>query len=225
MRNNVKYFTFLFIFFIVIAIGSLFVLNGSASVFDRSAGTFGADEAILQNIVIGTEAESDTIMEEAAQYDSGDNNDFVQADVEPEVTTEPEPAMEEVVEPEPEPVTEPETVAEPEPEAQEEVPQEPEDGKRYFTYEVSTKVNALRLRSDTSIESGILANLPKNSKGYIIKPGNSWCKVYTEKGKTGYVSTDYLLITEVTKDDFPAEVQEMVEETTDTLSSAFEGNG
>ncbi len=221
MRNNLKYFTFLFIFFIVVALGSLFVLSGTNSVFDRSVNTFGAEEAVLNNMVIGTEVTEDNVLEEAIEDAASEiqidaDSELIQEETEPEafvaepeeVITEPE-ETETVTEPE---VVEPETTT-------------PEPAIRYYTYKVSTESNILRLRETPSTDAKILAKLSRQYTGYILQPGNTWCKVYTQSGKTGYVSTEYLVVTEVTQEDFPADIQSIVEAPTEELTSAFDGNG
>ncbi len=53
MRRNLRIFTFLFVFFIVVAVGSLMLLNGDTSVFNRNRDTIGAQTAVLTQTVIG----------------------------------------------------------------------------------------------------------------------------------------------------------------------------
>ena len=247
MRNNLKYFTFLFIFFVVVAVGSIMILNGSGSVFDRSANTIGADQSVLSDTIIGTEPKNDETMEEAV---ASKENDIDTSDVEAaleglnaaqEASVEvSEPVMEEtepVVE-----VTEP-TVEETEPVAEESTEtEEKEDSEvlesgdgdlsskaplevKFYTYKISTEGLPLRLRDEPHLEANVITKINNGSHGYILKPGNVWCKVYTANGKMGYLATEYLTVVEVKKEDFPAEIQDKVEAPDEALGSAFEVKG
>jgi uncharacterized protein YgiM (DUF1202 family) len=96
---------------------------------------------------------------------------------------------------------------------------------KYYTYKIATGGAPLRLRDEANLDANIIAKINTGSHGSILKPGNVWCKVYTASGKTGYLATEYLIINEVTKEDFPEEIQDQVEAPDETLGSAFEGNG
>ena len=58
----------------------------------------------------------------------------------------------------------------------------------------------------------------------MIQPGNQWCKVVSAKGNTGYCSTDYLILTEMTREEFPEEYREEVVAPEDSLSAPFESH-
>lgn len=228
MRNNLKYFTFLFIFFIVVAFGSILILNDSGSVFDRSANTIGANQSALQDTITGTEPKNDEVMEEAiANEETNDTSDV-------EAALENLNATQEVSVEESEPVVEEaESVTEDEDQKQvEELVSELEETNeqaavelKYYTYKIATEGSPLRLRDDANLDATIIAKINTGSHGNILKPGNVWCKVYTTSGKTGYLATEYLIIDEVTKEDFPEEIRDKVEAPDETLGSAFEGNG
>ena len=195
MRKNQRIFIVLFTFFIVVALGSLILLNANGSVFARNRDSFGAEPSVLDNSTI--------IADEAASVASTD-----------EVVTEPEP------EPEPAPVTE-EPVKE-EPAAEEPVAEEPAK-IRYFTYTVSTISTVLNVRKTPSTEAAILKKLPMSSKGYILKPGSEWCLIHSDDGTEGYCFNQYLILTEVTAEDFPEEIRDKVEAPDEELPSDIFG--
>ncbi len=209
MRVNQKVFIFLLAFFVIVAFGSLLFLDGSGSVFDRTKDSVGAETAVLSQTIIGEE-------------DSSDLNESVAkiAEESKEVVEEPEIAEEPVVE---EPVVEEPVVEEPavEEEAVQEEPVEEEPSLRYFTFETNTQTANLRLREKPLLDSTVVSKLKKGSKGYVLKPGNQWCKVVTEYGLEGYCSTEYLILTEVTAEDFPEEHVEKVEPADEELGAAF----
>ncbi len=192
MKRDSRIFLFLFAFFIIVAACALFLLKDVSSVFNRSKDSYGAETAVLTQNIVGEEQET-------------------VAEPEPEPEPEAETVTEAEPEPEPEPAPEPEP--EPEPESQPEI--------RYFTYTINTSRLNLRLREEPSTNAKILDSLKKKSTGYIIKPGNEWCKVVTDKGKEGYVSTEYLEIMEVTKEAFPEDAASKVEASDEELSAAF----
>ncbi len=61
---------------------------------------------------------------------------------------------------------------------------------------VNTEGSSLRLRSETSTDSSVLTKLPHGSQVDVIdQPEAGWYQV-SYKGTTGYVSADYLIVTE-----------------------------
>lgn len=201
MRRNLRIFTFLFVFFIVVAVGSLMLLNGDTSVFNRNRDTIGAQTAVLTQTVIGEEPSDAASVEESI------------IEPEPEPIPEPEPEPEPIPEPEPEP----EPVPEPEP--------EPEYEMRYFTYTVTTRETILRLRELPSTDAKILKKLERGSSGYILEPANDWSRIVTQDGMMGFSSSQYLTIDEISKEDFPVEYLDLVKAPTELLASEiFEAN-
>jgi hypothetical protein len=204
MRRNLRIFTFLFIFFIVVAIGSLLVLNDHGSVFNRTRDSLGAETAVLTQTVVG-EMEEPEIVEEPEEEEP------VEEEVEP-IVEEVEPLEEEVepLEEEEEPLEEEiEPLEEEEEPIEEEV--EPEPDVHYYTFKINTSVHSLRLRQSPDMSSRVLAYLPKNSKGYVVETDNSWTKVRSSDGKEGYCATEYLVMEEVSADEFPEDLREQVE--------------
>ena len=231
MRRNLRIFTFLFIFFIVVAVGSLVVLNGHGSVFNRTRDSLGAQTAVLTQTVIGEENTQEP--EEAPEPEPETEPEPVPEQTEPESAAEiidSEPVVEEtesdVVEIEP-------VIEETEPEAEETEPvEEPQSeeasqedtGVRYYTYTINTSVHSLRLRQDPNMDSRILVYMARGSKGYVLKMDSSWTKVHTENGMEGYCSTEYLDIKEVSREDFPEDIRDRVESTDgEAQSSESEG--
>lgn len=200
MRENQRIFVFLMTFFTVIALGSLLFLSQTGSAFNRTNKSLGAETAVLKQSIIN---KHETVTEEVA----------------PEPAAEPpvvEDTMASIAEASVEP--EPEVVQEPEPEP------EPEPQIRYFSYKVDTTVTILRLRESPSEFSEVIAKLAKGSTGYVLQPGNQWCRVVSSKGNTGYCSTDYLILTEMTKEEFPEKYREAVDVPEDSLSAPFESH-
>ncbi len=201
MRNNQRIFIFLFTFFIVVALGSLYFLGGKGSAFDKSRDSLGSATAVLSQMITGLKG-SEKKEPKAEQA-------IVDTVVEKIIA---EPKTEE------EPVAEPETVKEP---AEEQV-EEPETYEvRYFTFVTGTQRDTLRMRTEPSESGQIITKLKKKTFGYVLKPGNKWCKVVTKGGSSGYCATEYLILTEVTKEDFPPEHQESVEAPDEELSERF----
>ncbi len=197
MKDNQRIFIFLFAFFAVVALGSLVFLGTTGSVFDRTRESAGATTAVMSQTIVPDEASSEESVEEVVE--------------EPVVE---EPKEEPVVE---EPVVEEPVVEEPveEPVVEEESP------LKYYTFKTNTKSTILRLREQPSQDSAILKKLKMQTPGYVLKPGNVWCKVVTETGETGYCATQYLVLTEVTKEEFPQEYVDMVEAPDEELGEAF----
>jgi uncharacterized protein YgiM (DUF1202 family) len=195
MRNNQRIFIFLFTFFIVVALGSLYFLGSKGSAFDKSRDSFGSATAVLSQMITGLKG-SEKKEPKAEQA-------IVDTVVEKIIA---EPKVEE------EPVAEPEEAA-----------KEPETYEvRYFTFVTDTQKDNLRMRTEPSESGQIITKLKKNTTGYVLKPGNKWCRVVTKGGSSGYCATQYLILTEVTKEDFPSEHQESVEAPEEELSEKFE---
>ena len=191
MRRNQGIFVFLFIFFIVIAAGAIFILDDRGSVFNRNANSMGAQVAVLNETIAGTP-------EDAAEVNAAVASLEKKEEEAEEVPS--EPAKEE---PEEEPAEEVEEV--------EEEPEEEAPELRYFTFTVSTEAHNLRLREEASGDSRIITKFRKGTTGYILKPGKDWCRVYTQTDDEGYFYTGYLILQEVTKEDFPEDLQDKVE--------------
>ena len=181
-------------FFTVVALGSLLFLSQTGSAFNRTNKSLGAETAVLTQTIIN--------------------------EPEAEITEEPEPEAEvepPVVEDTMASMAEASVVPEPEPEPEPEEPQ-----IRYFSYKVDTMVTILRLREEPSEFSEVIAKLAKGGTGYVLVPGNQWCKVVSANGNVGYCSTDYLVLTEMTQEEFPEKYRDQVEAPTDSLSAPFE---
>lgn len=189
MRRNQNTFILLFIFFIAVAVGSLFVLDGKNSVFDRGINTLGVKNALLNELVVGTQPQD---MEESFEFSN------------------PEPKEETKIQQEQ--VSGPSDVKEPS-----------DDGVRFFILTVNTKNTILRLREEPSTESAVIDRLEKGSSGYVLQPGNIWCKVSVPSGMTGYVATKYIKVTEVRREEFPEDLRARVTAPTEILSETFEG--
>ncbi|MCR5594711.1 MAG: SH3 domain-containing protein [Lachnospiraceae bacterium] len=195
MKRNTKIFIALCAFYVLVALLALLLLNGTDSVFNRDGSSPGAKPSVMSQTIIGEVQEPETEPEPVAEEVS-----------EPEETEPVETQTEEAVEEE---VTEPEATE----------PEEETYPIRYFTFITDTKNTILRLREEPSETATILNKLSLQTPGYILKPGNEWCKVVMPTGTVGYCSTEYLLITEVTEDTYPAEFLADVEASEEELTA------
>ena len=200
MRNNQRIFIFLFTFFIVVALGSLIFLGGRGSAFDKTRESLGSGTAALSQTITGLFGGEDE-----------DNTAEVTAPVieqaEKEEPVIQEPAVEET------PVEEP----------VEEEPAEAADSFeiRYFTFVTDTHGTNLHIRQDPSESAMIISRLKDGSHGFVLKPGNDWCRIVIMDGTEGYCATEYLKLTEVTKDEFYDKYVDKVEAPEEELSSRF----
>lgn len=205
MKDNQRIFFLLFGFFVVVALGSLIVLDGRGSAFERGRDSMGSSTAVLsKTTVIGDD--SNAVPRENADQADDLASVLISIEVPDEVVE--EAITEATFEPEEETAADEaslEISKEPAPEASSEYE------VRYFTFKVNTKTTILRLREEPSEDAEIKAKLGMQSIGYVLKPGNEWCKVYTASGKYGYCATEYLLLEEATIDEYPAKVRDQVE--------------
>ncbi len=202
MKRNLRIFIALAVFYIIVALFALILLGGKSSVFNRDRKSYGAKPAALTQTVIGESAE---VAEPVATEPSGDVTDVTTTVQEPD-PAEPEP---EQAEPEPaEPAPEPEP--EPEPEVFE---------IRYFSFRTTNTQPDLRFRTGPSEDASVITKLFPGTGGYITEPGNEWCKVVSNSGREGYLSTRYLAVTELTEETFPADYIDMVEAPTEELTA------
>lgn len=213
MKDNQRIFFLLFGFFVVVALGSLIALDGKGSAFDRSKKSMGSTTAVLsETTVIGDN--SGAVAPKNTQTEEKEEAVIEVSFSEPEtVVEEPvvEEAVEEITDEEPEQATE-EVSEKATEEATEETTEEPQEYEvRYLMFKVNTQVTVLRLREGPSEDAEVKAKLGMQSVGYVLKPGNEWCKVYTASGKTGYCATEYLLMQEATIDDYPVKVRDQIE--------------
>lgn len=194
MKRNSIIFIVLFVFFIVVAAGALLMLDPGHSVLSKDARSLGAKTAVMSKTVVGDEPTGDVLVPDTIS----------------ETATE-EVSVEEVVE---EATTEATEVADTgdasgagaEGTGAEAIPVE-----RYFTFKTSTTRTVLNFRKEPSENAKVLWKLAPGTFGYILVPGNEWCKVALENGEIGYCATEYLDMTEVTRADFPEEFAAMVE--------------
>lgn len=189
MKRNLRILIALALFYIVVAVFAIILLGGKSSIFNRDRNSYGAKPAAMTQTVIGENA---------------DETQTVESPAEPVVTEqESEP------EPEPEPAPEPEPEPEPEP-----VVYEP----RYFSFRTTNTQPDLRFRTEPSEDAPIITKLFPGTGGYILEPGNKWCKVISNSGKEGYLATEYLALTEWTEETFPEQYVDMVEAPVEELT-------
>lgn len=200
MKHTSRLFIALFVFFIVVAFGALYMLSGTGSVFNRDKNTPGSETAVMSQTILGDEAVmgvswnddfADDGFDEASQQDSsGDSTEAADMDAAGGDSASDS----------------------------EDLTAKNTREIRYFTFVTGTKYTILRLRAEPSEDGEILAKLNKKTPGYIIQPGNEWSKVVMPTGTVGYCATKYLKITEVTKQEYPAEFVDMVEAPVEDLN-------
>ena len=200
MKHTSRLFIALFVFFIVVAFGALYMLSGTGSVFNRDKNTPGSETAVMSQTILGDEAVmgvswnddfADDGFDEASQEDSsGDSTEAADMDAAGGDSASDS----------------------------EDLAAKNTREIRYFTFVTGTKHTILRLRAEPSEDGEILAKLNKKTPGYIIQPGNEWSKVVMPTGTVGYCATKYLKITEVTKQEYPAEFVDMVEAPVEDLN-------
>lgn len=74
--------------------------------------------------------------------------------------------------------------------------------KQFFTYEVSTRIHNLRIRTEGSLSAKIIGWIPKGKTGYVYERGDGWSLVEYQ-GVVGYSSNDYLIFTEIPREELP----------------------
>ncbi|MBE5826541.1 MAG: SH3 domain-containing protein [Butyrivibrio sp.] len=212
MKNNQRIFIFLFVFFFVVAIGGMLGFAGRSSALDKTRDSIGAQTAILNDAITATVTDAETAL---------DQNELKEDPIEAEVVVkEPEPEVEIIEIPQDQITAEEPPVEENKEEAAAE--EETDDpGIRYFRFKVSTSVHALNVRTEPGVGSEVRYQLEKGTEGYILKPGNEWCLVAVGDDLRGYCSTEYLDITEISKEEFPEDLRNEVEMTDEELSAAF----
>ncbi len=213
MRRISKIFFALFLFFIIVSAGALFLLDGSNSVFNRgNKGSFflKKEKAVLTDTVVGEKPDGEAALPGPVET--------------PEPTKEPEP--EEDIEQEEYATDAIDALTDDDSEEEEIVPEEPEEDKvypiRYYTFVSINKDTVLNLRTEPDIEAPIKGKLSRGTKGWILKPGNTWCYVKTTAGSIGWCSTEFLEFSEHSKKAFTSYYAKQVEPPTEELSSVFE---
>ena len=199
MKSTSRILLIMIAVYIIIAVLAFLLLNGNLSVFSRDSSSLGAQPAKLTQTVVGG-------ADQVSTADNGASKIVPEPDPEPAPAPEPEPAP--VAEPEPEPAPVADTAAS-------------EPVLRYFTFKTSTSLQNLRLRRTPSLSGEVLAKLKKGTPGYVVQPGNSWCRVVLENGSVGYCATEYLTLTETTEDAYPEDFRSMVEPPAETLLDNF----
>lgn len=118
-----------------------------------------------------------------------------------EVTDAPEETAEE---PAQEPVEEPDKVSE-------------NEVKHYYSFKTNNKDTILRMREKPDLSSRVVYELKPRSTGYVVELGDEWSKVSCY-GNEGYCSNEFLVMTEITKEEYDALAAE-AKESGDTVSS------
>ena len=76
----------------------------------------------------------------------------------------------------------------------------------YYSFITHTPKDLLKVRIAPSENADSITRLYDGTSGYVIKYGADWCYIKTNKANVqGYVSTAYLILTEVEEADYPEE--------------------
>ena len=128
---------------------------------------------------------------------------------EPEPVAQPEPEVITEPEPEPEPEAEPEVISEPEPEPEPEVidePEpEPEPEKIYYGFTVRSGKTSVRVRKSAERNSSIVGHVNGGDTGYVIEEDGKRTKVVLKDGTVGYIYSEYITVSEISKKEVPKE--------------------
>jgi hypothetical protein len=197
MKHTSRLFMALFAFFVVVAFGALYMLSDTGSVFNKDNRTPGSSPAVMSKTIVGDEsATSLSIKDDFSDEETVEASELLSdADAAADEGTVPEAAESDAGASVEDTLAEADNTRE----------------KRYFTFTTGTRYTILRLRSAPSLDADILAKLNKRTPGYVILPGNEWCKVVMSTGTVGYCATEYLNMVEVSEEEFPAEFIQMVE--------------
>ena len=86
-----------------------------------------------------------------------------------------------------------------------EAPTEPaEDEPRYYSFITVNHDTILNMRIAPDINSKSIDRLDPGTTGYVLDIGDEWSYVGCD-GRTGYCSNEFLSLTEIQKEDIPAE--------------------
>lgn len=96
-----------------------------------------------------------------------------------------------------------ETTAPPETET---VPEETGEPVKYYEFALSGVVSRLHVRTSPSILSESIGYLPPGTTGLVLEAGDSWVLIKTPQ-ITGYAFREYLILTEISKEDYESRLQ------------------
>ena len=126
-------------------------------------------------------------------YVSNEYLAFAETPAQPEQPAEPEQPSQPEQPAEPEQPSQPEQPAEPEQPAQPEQPAEPEQPAQPATITAATiNASALYIRVGAGTNYTALALAYRGETVTVLEKGDSWSRVTTQRGVTGYASNDYL---------------------------------
>ena len=75
----------------------------------------------------------------------------------------------------------------------------------YYAFSLQGVSTHLNVREEPALISASIAKLKPGATGYVLSQEDSWSKILTSDGIIGYCYNDYLALTEIPVEDFPAE--------------------
>ncbi|MCR5425827.1 MAG: SH3 domain-containing protein [Lachnospiraceae bacterium] len=75
----------------------------------------------------------------------------------------------------------------------------------YYAFSLQGVSSHLNVREEPSLISASIAKLKPGATGYVLSQEDSWSRILTSDGIIGYCYNDYLALTEIPVEDFPAE--------------------
>ena len=86
-----------------------------------------------------------------------------------------------------------------------------EEERHYYRYTVVTRIKRLHLRTGPGLTYEIIDWQPKGTEGYVITPGTDWSYLKPDgKDELGYSFNGYLALTEISPDEYPDELKDVV---------------
>jgi hypothetical protein len=75
----------------------------------------------------------------------------------------------------------------------------------YYAFSLQGVTSHLNVREEPALISASIAKLKPGATGYVLSQEDSWSRILTSDGIIGYCYNDYLVLTEIPVEDFPAE--------------------
>ncbi|MCR4909369.1 MAG: SH3 domain-containing protein [Lachnospiraceae bacterium] len=87
-----------------------------------------------------------------------------------------------------------------------EEPSEKTESKKYYRFKTINTEGGLRIREEPDVNSKSIYRLPPGSEGYVLELGDDWSYVAAED-HVGYCSNEFLSLTEIPEEEYPEELR------------------
>ncbi len=84
-----------------------------------------------------------------------------------------------------------------------------ENSVEYYSFIANNTKGRLNVRKAPDIRSKVVYSIMPGTKGYVLDIGDEWTRVSVDE-KTGYCSNEYLTMSEISEEEFPAELRDQV---------------